>query len=303
MQQPHPYLTHVAQDLEWVISSPFLTLQKPLPDFRGHPDTARALLELTNDPTLIASHLAQMKRHNLGTYFETLVFYWLQALDGVQILAQNLQIRSPHKTHGELDLIFAYEDQTYHWELSIKFYANLGDPSCERDWVGPLKKDNLGKKLDRMMDHQIPLLRTKEARAALIERHLDADTITSSPFVKGILFHRNAQEYKAHKIPDRISPDCLQSRWFQLQSIEEELLQKTTHYAHIPKLQWMSGTNAIAWRPFTKSNFRADIQDHFDQNERPRLIAFGQQEADENVVHELGRSFIMPGNWVTSPRA
>ncbi len=303
MQQPAPYLSHVADDLKWIISSPFLTLQKPLPDFRDHPDTARILQRLADNPTLMTPHLAQMKRHNLGTYFETLVFYWLGELDDVQIITQNLQIRSQKKTFGELDLIFTYEDQIYHWELSIKFYANLGDPECERDWVGPLKKDNLGKKLDRMMDHQIPLLRSKEAQAVLAEWHLNTDEITSSPFVKGILFHKNAQDCKDHKIPGRVAPNCLQSRWFHLHSIDEELLQKATHYSIIPKLQWMSGCNAVTWQPFTKFNFQKDIQDRFDQTQRPLLVSFGQKDPTTHLVHELSLNFIMPDNWLRAPRA
>jgi len=303
VQQPDRYLPHVAEDLNWIVHAPFLTREKPRPDFRSHPDTSRIVQELADNPALILPDLTRMKRHNLGTYFETLVFYWLGALDGVHILEQNLQIRSTEKTHGELDLIFKFEGQIYHWELSIKFYANLGNPECEADWVGPLKKDNLGKKLDRMMDHQIPLLRSEDASATLKERHLMADTIISSPFVKGMLFHKNAKDFKNHKLPGRIAPNCLQSMWFHLHSIDEELLQKATHYAHIPKMQWMTGSNAIIWQTLTKSDFQADIQACFDQNSRPLLIAFGQQGSGICTVHELSRNFVMPGDWLTAPRA
>ncbi len=303
MQHPDRYLPHVAQDLNWIVHAPFLTREKPSPDFRHHPDTSQALQELADNPALILTDLMGMKRHNLGTYFETLVFYWLRALGGVHILAQNLQIHSAEKTHGELDLIFKFEDQIYHWELSIKFYANLGDPECETDWVGPLKKDNLGKKLDRMMGHQIPLLRSEEASAILKEKHLTHDKIISSPFVKGMLFHKKAREYKDHILPRRINPNCLQSRWFDLQSVEEELLQKATHYAHVPKMQWMSGGNALIWQAYTESDFQTDVQAHFDQTNRPLLTAFGQQESDSRMVHELSRNFIMPSGWLTAPRA
>lgn len=292
------YLPHVAGDLNWVINSSFLTAAIPKPDFRDHPDTQRLITATYEDPSPILPDITAMKRHNLGTYFETLVFYWLRNLAGVEILTRNHQINEGTRTVGELDLVFSYQNQIYHWELSIKFYACTGDPVLENNWVGPLKKDTLAKKLDRLFSHQLPLIEHYSPGSDTDER----PAIQSYPFVKGMLFHQTDQNLARAILPPRININCLQNRWCQSDEIDLDLLKNTTHISIVPKRKWLSDADSLEWLPLlSPAQSPAQLQEIAASSSRPQLIAFATAKISEKTPVELSRHFIMTPEWLQSP--
>lgn len=288
MRSIDDYLPHVADDLNWVIRSPFLTKDNVQPALWDLPETAEILAHLVKNPDHILPNLEKQKRHNLGTYFETLVFYWLENLSCVEIVASNLQIRTPERTLGELDLLFKYEGDLYHWELSVKFYSLIGDGEDEFQWVGPLKKDTLGRKLNRLYDHQIPLIQTREARA-LLTTHTDiTQGIQSFAFVKGVLYKGSITA----TLPKRINPNCTVHNWHRAEDITPEKFADFTHYVPLRKLQWMICPSEALWQPLTDVTMICDL---VEKNGMPTLFAFATQHP--GGIHEVARDFIMPLGW------
>ncbi|WP_025899525.1 DUF1853 family protein [Sneathiella glossodoripedis] len=290
MRQLENYLPHVVEDLHWVIKSPFLTRNLPEPDFRNHKGTNQLLKRLEENPEIILDDLALMKRHNLGSYFETLVSFWLKNLPDVQIIAQNRQIRNEGNTIGELDLVFLFNDVYYHWELAVKFYANTDDTSQESCWVGPLKKDTLKRKFTRLFDHQLPMvnhaIKTLNLRPEL--------PVKSSPFVKGVLFHKRRSNTTDIKLPARVNPNCQKEIWLSVGELPRHFKNMPTHFAALPKLHWFS-TNVYAdWQQLTHYS---QIEKLVNLNERPQLIAFGSSKHGSHPPLQIARHFIMPDDW------
>ncbi len=289
------YLRHVAEDLRWVINSPYLTNIQPEPELKSHPATTKLLDQINNDPKIITPYLTKMKRHNLGSYFETLVIFWLKHIPNLNIIAQNLQLQDDKQTVGELDLVFEYLGKFYHWELSVKFYANTFQKNSEASWVGPLKKDTLQRKFNRLFEHQLPLItRAREV--------LDIPTqtkINSYPFVKGVLFHHVNSFGDDQALPQRVNPLCLQKKWLEVKNIENYFTSLPSHFAVLSKLQWFSETVYEDWHILRSQH---QILEILKQTNRPQLIAFANFSKNAPQPEEvLDRYFIMPDDWLHSP--
>lgn len=291
------YGARAASDLEWVIYSPNLTIDANYPDLASHPQSRVIVETAKRAPEKLLNFLKTMKRQNLGTYFEHLVFYWLECLDDVDVINRNLQIYSGKETIGELDLLFRYKKQIYHWELSVKFYANIGSGLAEDQWVGPLKKDNLKRKLDRLFNHQIPLLQHAETSKALSP--IDPNKIQSSPFVKGILFSK-AGDTIPLILPERISPSCLVSRWCFLSELHHHLPLKSAHYCLLSKSQWLSTLSKNDWTPMkTITDLQSDLEIHLAAHPSPILVAYINDI--EEGAEKSDRIFVMQNDWLTTP--
>jgi len=290
---------YVASDLEWVISSPLLTKTRPEFDLASLPETAALLTSVRDNPAPLIEFLTGMKRYNLGTYFEYLVFYWLSNISPVSVLATNLQIRDETKTHGELDLLFSYAGEVNHWELAIKFYANTATSGLEENWVGPLKKDNLKRKLDRLFDHQLPLCTTEVAKKTLSLSNIKSEPIKSSPFVKGVLFEKTKTTEAKTLLPGRIAEDCEIQFWCTISDLQANLTDNINRYCILPKMRWMSRLRDIDWRVFGCPNAHQALTEIVLDANRPQYVAFGKFDGDDVV--EQRRIFIMPDNWESLP--
>ncbi len=287
-------LPYLASDLEWVIYSPSLLTQKIVPDLAALPQSKKIVESVRQDPSGLLNFLQKMKRQNLGTYFEHLVFYWLDQLDEVEVIATNLQIHDENTTVGEFDILFQYHEVFYHWELAIKFYANQGNGRDESQWVGPMKKDNLKRKLDRLFDHQLSLSTTKSAKQVLA--HKGVDQLTSYPFVKGMLFDKSEMGPSNANIPEQISPNCTLSTWVSLHNLKTTDLENCTHFCLLYKPRWISTVHEKDWILIeNKQQFFTDLQPLFDANPTPVLVAFGSQA--HLGIQENSRVFVMPDNW------
>jgi len=291
-------LSHVASDLKWVVRSPFLTKQFPEPDLASIPQTEALLLSVAENPKPLLTFLSGMKRQNLGTYFEYLVFFWLSNLEAVTLHATNLQINVEKQTLGELDVIFSYLGQVYHWELAIKFYANSGSPLSEGNWLGPLKRDNLKRKLDRLFDHQLPLCHTDATDQTLRTKDFNAAEIHSFPFVKGILFNKTGNSEIANSLPSRISGSCQRQVWCTLEELTLLLSEDINRYCILPKLRWMSELQTSDWKILDNEGTDKTIAEKVTALNIPQFVAFGSFQ--NGLIEERCRIFIMPEDWETS---
>ena len=68
--------------------------------------------------------LAKNPHSTVGRYFESLVYYWIKYVRGLEILVCNEQIKRSGRTVGEIDLVFRDEkDRLVHWETAVKFFC------------------------------------------------------------------------------------------------------------------------------------------------------------------------------------
>ena len=97
------------------------------------------------------------------------------------LVASNLQIIKSGQTLGELDYILKHHvtNKLIHLELACKLY--LYDPETDGDetkcWIGPNRTDNLQLKIDKLNNHQLPLLYHPQTQLLLSERQIDVKNI------------------------------------------------------------------------------------------------------------------------------
>lgn len=149
------------------------------------------LASVNRDPEPLRRHLQQSADRRLGARFESFWTFFFAAHPGYQLLAHNLPIRTPHnipgkgtagkgaagkRTLGELDLL--YQDRrrnaVVHAEIAAKFYLSVPDrllPDRREQHlyrlIGPDPEDSLGAKIEHMLNRQLPLSGSIEAKTGL----------------------------------------------------------------------------------------------------------------------------------------
>ncbi|SMY15016.1 DUF1853 family protein [Photobacterium aquimaris] len=102
---------------------------------------------------VIPTNISYHGNTRLGFYYQWL---WQQLIihhPDYSLIGEEIQLQS-QQTVGALDFLVHNHcsDEIEHWEVAIKFYL-----SFEHQWPGPNAKDNLDKKVNRMVDHQLQL--------------------------------------------------------------------------------------------------------------------------------------------------
>jgi hypothetical protein len=283
------------RDLEWVIHSPFLLQDIPAPNLSDHPETEALLAALRTDPEPLLTHLAGTPRLNLGRYFEQLVIFWLENLPSVNLIGSNIPIFRKKQSLGEIDLVFLHEGRAWHWELSVKFYLNIGSPAEEADFVGPMQKDTLKRKLDRLYDHQILLPSYQETRAVLRSRGIEE--IASHPWVKGCLFYP-AGDISPRK-PGRILDKSLSGIWHPADRLTHSSLPAFDHFLILEKKRWI--TPSFYPEEATTGDLPVLLQSldqAFKTRRIPYLVHLFQDDGAE-MLTSLGQIFVTPESWPT----
>ncbi|WP_124981378.1 DUF1853 family protein [Nonlabens xiamenensis] len=133
--------------------------QFPLSNFSFASLDESAALELPNIPQGTV----------LGKRAEYYFKFCVEQSDNFELLVANLQVFKNKTTLGELDFILREKSsgQVYHVELVYKFYSydstvQPGDSDPVRselsNYLGPNGRDHLLRKMDRLKEHQLPLL-------------------------------------------------------------------------------------------------------------------------------------------------
>ncbi|WP_373085677.1 DUF1853 family protein [Sneathiella sp.] len=290
---PRPF---AVRDLDWVISSSFMLGEKPEPDLAVLPETKALLAKLYRDPAPLHAHLAAQKSLNLGRYFEQLVIFWLSQLPSVELVGSNIPLYRDKQSLGELDLIFRHGGKAYHWELAVKFYLNIGSGRDPADFVGPMLRDNLKRKLDRLSTHQLRLPGTPEGQE-LLER-LGVKTLSSYAWVKGRLF-QPAQHSAGSPpaLPATISPDCPIGIWVLAQEKSAAPLPAFDCFRLLDKPTWFTGrflcpevTRGGRTALFTAARQKLEAEG------RP-VQASLMRDTEASDLTEVARIFITPESW------
>lgn len=206
------FSNRTVRDLAWVIASPPLvsgninntywwTHIECLSEFN---DCLPALKKLDSNPRALIEHLNQLKSKRLGIRFEGLVAYWLAISPNYQLMEKNIQLIEDGITFGEIDFIIQHlkSKKVIHLEVAIKFY--LGSPTYENPyrWFGTNTKDQLGKKLDHLQNHQTQLSKKYKS-------HFNHTIDEQHCLIKGRLFYPSGIQTP----PKGVTKNHLRGNW------------------------------------------------------------------------------------------
>jgi len=182
------------QDLAWVIQSPALLdpqMDERFANFSQYLDAERGLLYSKTRADVLSEleqFLSNQINTRVGIYFENLIRFWIEALSSMTLLAYNHQVHQKGKTLGAFDYIVRHVDGSVaHWEVAVKYYLALNLTEDWVDWVGLNPNDSLDKKINHMLQHQLPLSASEQGRSQLATLGLDRPPIQKA-MVKGYLF-------------------------------------------------------------------------------------------------------------------
>lgn len=283
----------VVRDIAWILTTPPLlaaslhsSIAPALPCLATlNTDTARQWLNtLENNPTLLGE-LNRSNYRRLGLYCEALVafiFKQPQAFHNYHLRAKNLQITKEGRTLGELDFIFSDDNGQYaHLEMAVKYYlfdaltpgATTKGPENEiqvsvatsaDQFIGPNRKDRLDIKINRMRDHQLPIVRSPEAQVALKDKNIEVEheALLSYLYLTGKVFFNPFQALStAENSPN--TPTCYSTsdeppkphllnakqhtgHWVHINQFTRyvQSIEPNTKWKVLRKLNWLAGPEA-----------------------------------------------------------
>jgi len=175
-----------------------------------------------------------------------LLSFFFQTYSEVELLLQNFQIIQNTRTLGEVDFIIKWKERVIHLECAVKFYLydHTKDVNDLHSWIGPACKDDLGRKIKKVQEHQLPIINVSD-----FKYFLDGKKIESYLFLKGKLFVN--QEVKC----DWVREDLL-GRYHYLDRISDALNLKL-----LPKPFWMSAN----WEKHTSESVTDFIASTFEK--------------------------------------
>lgn len=138
-----------------------------------------------------------------------------------QLIAHNLQVIQHKKTFGEFDFFLKEEVRNLpiHLELVYKFYVY--DPNFESEldrWIGPNRKDTLLRKIERLKNHQLPLLYKKESDFILKKYNLQPEKIEQQVcFLANLFVPKNMLQEKFNYI----NPSAIVGYWLKKYEFNE----------------------------------------------------------------------------------
>ncbi|CAG9001255.1 MAG: hypothetical protein CENE_03273 [Candidatus Celerinatantimonas neptuna] len=139
------------ENYRYCLSSP------PLLDFLPHLVTQEELRQISQNIELSQLPLPGYN-HRLGLWYEQLWIEIIKQYRAWELLAHNHQVIENKQTCGAIDFLVADHDsqQVIHFEIAIKFYLHFFENGWQ-GWLGPDPKDQLSKKVARLLNHQLPM--------------------------------------------------------------------------------------------------------------------------------------------------
>ncbi|MGL4317509.1 MAG: DUF1853 family protein [Pseudomonas sp.] len=290
------------RDLAWTLLAPALltgTAQLPL----RHPLAASSWLaqpqrlvdwlhQQEQAPAALQAFLATGSSR-LGRYYERLWQFALQAAPDVQLLAANLPIRQQGRTLGELDLLLRDNQGTHHLELALKLYLGPEqEPGSDpQQWLGPTSEDRLGRKLEHLAQHQLPLSRSAAAGPVLAE--LCAGPVQASLWLGGYLFYPWPVDCSA---PANSNPQHLRGRWLHRRDWAEfQATQAELHWQPLPRHAWLAPARLLADQLWSQEQLQGWWQQLAD--DAPAQLLVGLRPDKQGNWRESARLFLVSDCW------
>jgi len=148
-----------------------------------------------------------------------------------QLIAHNLQVIQHKKTYGEFDFFLKdkIRNLPIHVELVYKFYVY--DPNFDDEldrWIGPNRKDTLVKKVERLNNHQLPLLYKKESASILKNYNLTPEKMEQQVcFLANLFVPKHLLQHKF----SYINPSAVIGYWLKKSEFNEAEYGKYSFYS------------------------------------------------------------------------
>jgi hypothetical protein len=301
-----PYKNQPVRDLAWAcFAAPLMNSRLLSGDGQNvancglplSPARQQWLLAVDEDPSALVAHIAGIRSHRLGIYFEGLWQFFLEQDTRVDLVAHNLPVHDGGRTIGEFDCIYyCHERQRhFHLELAVKYFLSNrtltlpGQTSRWREWWGPECQDRLDLKIGHLMDRQIQLADKPAAQKALSQ--LGITNVAREVEIKGYLFQSVEDPLPP---PYGYNPDRPLSQWVHLDQLADYCArQHWQGFVHLPKFQWLSPTRSPPTdEPRDAAFLLAAMRSRFEQQTRPQLVAALDHSGDE-----LARFFVTGNGW------
>jgi len=217
------------------------------------------------------------ERLMLGKRAERYFSGWIKRSSSYDLVAENIQIIEDKQTLGEFDFIVRrkHDNQLIHIELIYKFY--LFDPSVKgtefEKWIGPNRGDRLDFKLDKLANHQFPLMQTEPAQL-----RLDQYGIDTSGLDQQVLFLANLFVPKNHKVDfERVNEEAIEGEWMNLTDWQEHA-KPEDQFAIPEKIDWFTRElKGADW--LTKDEAMIQIRSMHDQKRSPLVWTMKQDKS------------------------
>ncbi|WP_127846279.1 DUF1853 family protein [Psychroflexus aestuariivivens] len=191
-----------------------------------------------------------LKHKFVGKRAEHFLYYYFLKSNHFEIISFSLQVILNKQTFGEFDFIVKdlRSDEILHIELVNKIY--LFDENLHEDidycWIGPNRKDRFLDKINKLEQHQFPLLYRQETESFLEDLNLKTINISQKICYKAILFIPENCKFRFF----RTNLNCLSGYYYRFDEILNKKWQK--HQFYIPeKLNWfIDETQHNDWENF-----------------------------------------------------
>ncbi len=210
----------------WYDEGPFGILQFNLPSTTN-------IIPKENDLLTLIPSLAE--NFVLGKRMESFFSFVIRKSPDMKLVAENLQISKEKITIGEIDFII--EDlkrkELLHVEMVYKIYVY--DPSFENEaerWIGPNRRDSLLQKIQKLRDHQFPLLNRPETLQALKSFKIKTKILKQQVCFKAHLFL--PRQLAGQSFP-LLNNSCVSGYWIHLHEFTPE--EFSDHRFFAPKKQ------------------------------------------------------------------
>lgn len=270
----------VGRDLEWAVNSPSL-LEPPQHQITKIDST-------TVNSNELEQILSRQKNFRVGRYFESLVKFWIESVQGCEIVEYQKQLFEGTRTIGEIDFLYRnLTGELTHLETAVKFYLHYaGEHPSGSHFIGPNPTDSFEQKCQRLFDRQMKLGQQFYPEVSRVEA-----------FVKGRIFY-HPQSPIPTQFPERLSSQHLRGIWIHANELQWlDTFDAETHFLIQQKPHWLANELTGLAEPNLKSreDLRKHCQNHFLNSIRPLLIA--AMETQHESHQERTRFFIVSENW------
>lgn len=292
------------RDLMWAVNSPSL-----LADDICSLATGEAVDSSSIDPDEVVSFIREEPTRRVGRYFERLIHFYLSRIRQADIIASGLQIRDVSRTVGELDFVFRERPTAEldgnpkslltHWETAVKFYLWCPDRTVEGSHlIGPNAADTFDRKVSRLLQHQVPLGQTEEARKPLNRIAGSPERPRSLAFVKGRIFYpaefsRSQFDLTKCAHPAELSPGHLHGVWVRESQIGLLGDRSQEWFTFVEKPYWLAPPEHY---DLSASMVVDRLKTDFLRSRSPQLLACCRSPALPEEA-EAQHVFVVPEEW------
>ncbi|MCC4790006.1 DUF1853 family protein [Vibrio splendidus] len=226
-------MTALQRFYQWVIDSPpLLEIKPPISD----------LGVFLSTHAIDSSHTYN-GNPRLGFLYQHLCEQVIEASPDYSVKYDEIQINVEGRTLGAIDFILEEESSQnlQHWEVAIKFYL-----LHEQTWFGPNSHDQLDKKLDRMLTHQLGM----SSSTAFIEQYPQIDVDSKHLLMQGRLYINPFLEQNVPTACLGYDINSSQVNGFWCYQNQAHLIADVLY--PLTKEQWAAGTDDFTCEPITE---------------------------------------------------